>query len=72
VLIGLAPQLYLISAWIFAPGGAGDAHKNVGTFVVHPLEILAFVAALIGWWRAWRSVLWSLSLQSSEGCRSSL
>ncbi len=30
--------------------------------VVHPLEILAFVAALIGWWGTWRNVLWSLAL----------
>jgi hypothetical protein len=62
VLVGLVLQLYFIAAWIFGSGGALDAHKTVGTFVVHPLEIFAFVAALIGWWRAWRNVLWSLAL----------
>jgi hypothetical protein len=62
VIVGLVLQLYFIAAWIFGSGGALDAHKNVGTFVVHPLEIFAFVAALIGWWRAWRNVLWSLAL----------
>jgi hypothetical protein len=62
VIVGLVLQLYFIAAWIFGSGGALDAHKNVGTFVVHPLEIFAFIAALIGWWRAWRNVLWSLAL----------
>jgi hypothetical protein len=38
------------------------AHKDVGSLVVHPLEILAFVAALIGWCGTWRNVLWSLAL----------
>jgi hypothetical protein len=62
VLVGLFLQLYFIAAWIFGASGALDAHKDVGGFVVHPLEILAFVAALIGWWKAWRNVLWSLAL----------
>jgi hypothetical protein len=62
VLVGLFLQLYFIAAWIFGSSGALDAHKDVGTFVVHPLEIFAFVAALIGWWRTWRNVLWSLAL----------
>jgi hypothetical protein len=62
VLVGLALQLYFIAAWIFGSSGALDAHKDAGTFVVHPLEILAFVAALIGWSGAWRNVLWSLAL----------
>jgi hypothetical protein len=62
VVVGLVLQLYFIAAWIFGSGGALDAHKNVGTFVVHPLEIFAFVAALVGWWGAWRNVLWSLAL----------
>jgi hypothetical protein len=62
VLAGLVLQLYFIAAWIFGSGGALDAHKNAGSFVVHPLEIFAFVAALIGWWGTWRNVLWSLAL----------
>jgi hypothetical protein len=62
VLVGLFLQLYFIAAWIFGSSGALDAHKDAGTFVVHPLEIFAFVAALIGWWRTWRNVLWSLAL----------
>jgi hypothetical protein len=62
VLVGLALQLYFIAAWIFGSSGALDAHKDAGTFVVHPLEIFAFVAALIGWWGTWRNVLWSVAL----------
>jgi len=62
VLIGLALQLYFIAAWIFGSEGALDAHKTTGSFVVSPLELFAFVAALIGWWRNWRNVLWSLAL----------
>ena len=62
VLVGLALQHYFIAAWIFGSSGALDAHKDAGSFVVHPLEILAFIAALIGWWRTWRNILWSLAL----------
>jgi hypothetical protein len=62
VLVGLVLQLYFIAAWIFGSSGALDAHKDAGTFVVHPLEIFAFVAALIGWWGTWRNVLWSFAL----------
>jgi hypothetical protein len=62
VLVGLVLQLYFISAWVFGSSGALTAHKDVGRDVVHPLEILAFVAALIGWWGNWRNVLWSLAL----------
>lgn len=62
VLVGLVLQLYFIAAWTFGSSGALDAHKDAGTFVVHPLETLAFIAALIGWWRIWRNVLWSLAL----------
>jgi hypothetical protein len=62
VLVGLVLQLYFIAAWLFGSEGALDAHKSTGTFVVHPLEILAFLAALIGWWGARRNVLWSLAL----------
>jgi hypothetical protein len=62
VLVGLLLQLYFISAWVFGSSGALSAHKDVGGFVVHPLEILAFVAALAGWWGNWRNVLWSLAL----------
>lgn len=62
VLVGLFLQLYFIAAWSFGAGGALEAHKDVGGMVVHPLEVLAFLAALIGWWGSWRNVLWSLAL----------
>src|SRR4029453_11862743 len=62
VLVGLVLQLYFIAAWIFGSSGALDAHKDAGTFVVHPLEIPAVIRALIGWWGTWRNVLWALAL----------
>jgi hypothetical protein len=62
VVLGVVVQLYLIAAWIFGASGALDAHKFVGGAIVHPAEILAFIAALVGWWRNWRNVGVSFSL----------
>ena len=62
VVAGIVVQLYLIAAWVFGESGALDAHKNVGGAVVHPAEILAFLAALVGWWGNWRNVAVSFSL----------
>jgi hypothetical protein len=62
VLVGIVLQLYFIAAWTFGSSGALSAHKDVGGAVVHPLEVLTFLAALVGWWGAWRNVLWSLAL----------
>lgn len=56
VVIGVAVQLYLIAAWVFGEGGALNAHKFVGGAIVHPAEILAFLAGLAGWWGNWRNV----------------
>jgi hypothetical protein len=62
VVIGVAVQLYLIAAWIFGESGALHAHEIVGGAVVHPAELLAFLAALVGWWGSWRNVAVSFSL----------
>jgi hypothetical protein len=62
VVLGVAVQLYLIAAWIFGESGALGAHKTIGGAVVHPAEILAFLAALAGWWGNWRYVAVSFSL----------
>jgi hypothetical protein len=62
VLVGLFLQLYFIASWLFGESGALDAHKDVGSFVMWPVEIFAFVAALIGWWGFWRNVVWSFAL----------
>jgi hypothetical protein len=62
VVVGVIVQLYLIAAWVFGEGGALDAHKFVGGAIVHPAEILAFLAGLVGWWGNWRNVSVSFSL----------
>jgi hypothetical protein len=61
VVAGVVVQIYLIAAWIFGESGALDAHKNIGA-IVHPIEILVFVAGLVGWWGRWRYVAWSFAL----------
>jgi len=63
VLVGIAMQLYLIAAWLFGAGnGALDAHEAVGGIVVHPAEVLIFLATLAAWWQNWRAVGWSFAL----------
>ena len=61
VAVGVVVQIYLITAWIFGEGGALSAHKDLGN-VVHPLEVLVFIACLVAWWGAWRNVAWSFVL----------
>jgi hypothetical protein len=62
VLLGIVVQLYLIAAFIFGSHGALDAHKNIGGIVVHPAEILVFLAAFGAWWGNWRNIAASFSL----------
>ena len=61
VVAGVIVQIYLITAWIFGEGGALTAHKDLGG-IVHPIEILVFIAGLVGWWGRWRYVAWSFAL----------
>ncbi|HVM68376.1 MAG TPA: hypothetical protein VM204_00895 [Gaiellaceae bacterium] len=53
VVVGVWLQVYLIAAHFFGADGALDAHETVGYTAVHFGEILAFLAALAGWWRNW-------------------
>jgi hypothetical protein len=62
VLLGIILQLYFIAAWTFGASDALDAHKTLGGAVVHPAEVLVFLAALAGWWRNWRNIAWSFAL----------
>ena len=63
VLAGIVLQLYFIAAWLFGAGnGALDVHRAIGGAVVHPAEVLIFLAALAAWWRNWRAVGWSFAL----------
>ena len=45
---GRLPQVYLIGGYIFGAGDALEAHRTVG-FIVHALEVLILVAALVAW-----------------------
>lgn len=62
VVVGVFVQVYLIASYIFGAGtGALDAHKNLGG-IVHAIEVLTFVAALVGFWRRWVDVGWAFAL----------
>jgi hypothetical protein len=57
VVIGVFLQVYFIASYIFGAGeDALDAHKNLGG-IVHLLEVLAFIAALVAYWKQWAKVL---------------
>ena len=63
VLAGVVLQLYFIAAWLFGAGnGALDAHKTVGDAVVHPAEVLIFLASFGAWRRSWAAIGWSFAL----------
>jgi hypothetical protein len=56
VVIGVLLQAFSITAYIRGAGsGALDMHETVG-FITHDLEILAFLAALVGFWGSWGRV----------------
>jgi hypothetical protein len=60
--IGVTLQLYFIAAWLFGASGALDAHKFVGFSIVHPSEVLIFLAALGAWRRQWGRIGCSFAL----------
>jgi hypothetical protein len=56
VVIGVLLQAFSITAYVRGAGsGALDMHETVG-FITHDLEILAFLAALVGFWGSWGRV----------------
>jgi len=59
-VIAIVLQVYFIAAWVFGASDALSAHRTTGS-VVWGLEILAFVAALVAWWRTWSKVAWSIA-----------
>jgi hypothetical protein len=49
VVVGVFAQVYLIGAYVFGAGSdALDAHEGVG-WMVHTIEMLIFVVALVAW-----------------------
>lgn len=56
VVLGVFLQVYFIASYIFGAGDdALDAHTNLG-FFVHILEVLAFLAALVAYWKRWSRI----------------
>jgi hypothetical protein len=53
VALGTVVQVYLAASSFFGAGDALDLHRTLGYVVVHPLELVVFLASLGAWWRAW-------------------
>ena len=60
VIIGVFVQVYLIASYAFGADSI-SAHKDVGR-LVHVLELLVFVAALLAKWPNWRKTGWPFAL----------
>jgi len=75
VVLGVWVQVYLIAAHFFGAADAKDAHAFVGFTLVHGAELLAFLGALVGWWKRWAlvglafalPVLGSIQIALAEG-----
>ena len=62
VVVGVFLQAYLIAAYSFGGGeDALDAHTGVGD-VVHGIEALVFLAAIVAYWRRWGEIGLGLAL----------
>lgn len=56
VAVGVLVQAFSIAAYVRGAGqGARDLHST-GGFITHSVEIVVFLAALVGFWGAWRRV----------------
>ena len=56
VAVGVLLQAFSIAAYARGAGAdALDMHQTVG-FVTHSVEIVVFLAALVGYWGHWRSI----------------
>jgi hypothetical protein len=56
VAVGVLLQAFSIAAYARGAGtDALDMHQTVG-FVTHSIEIVVFLAALVGYWGRWRSI----------------
>ncbi len=62
VVLGVFLQVYFIASYIFGAGeDALDAHVNLGG-VVHLAEVVAFLAAIGAYWKAWKGVILPFAL----------
>lgn len=56
VIVGIFLQVYFIAAYAFGAGeSALDAHTGLG-HAVEGVTALAFIAALVAYWKAWAKV----------------
>jgi len=54
IVIGVFLQAYFIAAYATGAGeSALDAHAFTGGLVVHGSELIVFLSAIVGFWRAW-------------------
>ena len=54
VVVGVFLQAYFITAYASGAGeSALDAHAFTGGIVIHGSELIVFLSALVGFWRAW-------------------
>ena len=62
VAVGVFLQVYFIASYFFGAGtDALDLHKDMGG-IVHLVEVLVFLAALVGFWKKWTDVGWAFAL----------
>ena len=56
VVLAVLLQAFSIAAYVRGAGkGALDMHETLG-FITHSVEIVVFLAALVGYWGDWRRV----------------
>jgi hypothetical protein len=56
VVLGVFLQVYFIAAYMFGAGeDALDAHTGLGG-IVHLVEVLVFIAALVAYWKSWAKI----------------
>lgn len=57
VVVGVFLQVYFIASYFFGAGeDALDAHTNLGG-IVHGVEVLVFLAAIVAYWKRWAGLL---------------
>lgn len=61
VALGVVLQVYFIASYFFGADDALDIHEGLGG-VVHGVEILVFLAALVAFWKRWGVVALAFSL----------
>jgi hypothetical protein len=54
IVVGVFLQAYFIASYAMGAGeSALDAHSFTGGIVIHASELIVFLSALVGFWRAW-------------------